>query len=97
MNQLSWMIYFAGVSEALKGALLTMFFGTLIVGGCAALVTGIDSSIEKKDLFSRLRPFYWPFIAIVLISGFLVVVFPSKDTIYAIAASEVGEKLLLAK
>ena len=95
MNGLSWMIYLAGVADVLGGAFslfatllgLGMAFGTFVLIGCA-----FDDSISAETK-AKAAKFYrrgGVAFAIALIGSATI---PSSNTIYAIAASEYGEKL----
>ena len=93
MNNLSWMIYLAGVADQASGVFeaLSVFFGIFgLIGLCffAAFI-----SIE----FQR----FWTAAVIVsfalILEGVFVtgsILIPSSSTIYMIAASEAGETVV---
>lgn len=82
MNSLSWFIYFADV----VGTLSVLF--TLV--GIVSLAVSVVSLIIKEKINSFVAYF-------AISSAFLFLVatlIPSKQTLYAIAASEIGEEIL---
>jgi hypothetical protein len=90
MNSLSWMIYLASVVDNIG-----VIFGImLVVGGLGLIFTTIPFLADHDEYGERLRRplrngiVAW--IAVALLGSFL----PSKETIYAIAASEYGEDIL---
>lgn len=89
MNSLSWMIYAADVVGNIQGlcVALLIFGGTglLIVSGCLAA----DGEYEGRAAAMCNRG--WCAIAVVAL---LATITPSTTTIYAIAASEMGEKAI---
>lgn len=93
MNDLSWMLYWADVLPGLaKGVVATSFLGIClsIVLGCFAFVATHE---DDPDAYRVLKHSFWSLplsIVFALSTNFV----PSKDTFYAIAASEAGEELL---
>lgn len=89
MNTLTWMIYLADVADSLDDACGVGIAVVIAVIFCTALVR--DSNGEEPRI-----PDGWLKKAGVAVSilGALAVVSPSKDTVYAMAASEVGEQVL---
>ena len=87
MNSLSWMFYLAGVVENL-GNLLAV--GSVISGLCSVFVC-MYALIEAEPKAFRWLRLTLPTCALFAI---LAVFTPNKDTLYAIAASEVGEEVL---
>lgn len=88
MNSLSWMLYLAEVSHSLSVAAMIGAF----VSGLAIMFHG-TSSATYGDEFLVHRPLAWTCVAALLIACAL----PSKETVYAIAASETGEQALKSK
>lgn len=88
MNDLSWLIYLADVVGGLRLALGISIFVSIVLipWACAA---GVDLyNIEVHDLpFKSIAAWF-------LILGLVLIITPSKNTIYAIAASEMGEEVL---
>ena len=95
MNNLSWLLYAAEVS----GNLQEMFqaFVVLSVIGVAfwvftSLMWKTDTPNENFAPFWRKIGYF--FVSAALVSAVLSAVVPSKDTVYAIAASEMGEQAI---
>lgn len=85
MNSLSWFLYFAGVVGGLKTGLA--IFGTIVL-----ILGTIISAIVWAEYEVK-----WPAYTTVLVGPLLLVLSaltPSQNTMYAIAASEMGEKAL---
>lgn len=95
MNTLSWLIYLADVAGDIDSllafiSLAATFF--LILWVCAAFVMFDEGSPEDWKVWRRLGGFaLLPIFFGSVILGALV---PAKTTVYAIAASEMGEKAL---
>lgn len=94
MNALSWLIYLASVVSSIGVlaftvavlSVLVFLVGLMVV--CANIYEGYESERNTgfKLLIGSTRVF--------VICALLLVVLPGRDTIYAIAASEMGEELL---
>ena len=94
MNSLSWMIYGADVVGSVNNALaaITVLSGlTTVASGFAWLVSDDFKNEDKALGASNLGKKAIAVFAIALIAS---VPFPSATTIYAIAASEGGERAL---
>lgn len=93
MNNLSWLIYAADVSEKISNAfgLIAVFIG--VIGGVGIVVIWAGVIIEKE---SKSPAIYvsaiWIFIMAVSLPISLLT--PSSKTIYMIAASEAGETIV---
>lgn len=86
MNTLSWMLYLAGVAGGLKA--LLMIFGIVSTTGLIpATIFRIEGSETAMWLFPKLA-IAGPLLLL------LAVLTPTKTTVYAIAASELGERAL---
>lgn len=85
MNELSWMIYLAEVALGLKAT----SFGLTIACLVGAFFSAMAADIGGGE---------WRFVHRFLLGGALALVFavliPSSQTVYAIAASEIGEDAL---
>lgn len=84
MNELSWMLYIADVSGVARVA--------LGIGGVASLLLMLvwaAIAASEKDVTGPGKLLILPFIAITS-----SVLLPSSSTVYAIAASEMGEDVL---
>lgn len=85
MNSLSWFLYFADVSQKLLSAAgAVVFFGLVF-----AIFVTIFYLSEKKAL--KLAITLW---SVTIFASLITIVVPSKDTLYAIAASQLGEKVI---
>lgn len=97
MNDLSWFLYLAGAlpqlstAIAIVSALAALFFAILFFIYLCEKEDDPDSNVAK--LLEPYRHVWWV-CAIVFTMTFLV---PSKETFYAIAASEMGEEVLNSK
>lgn len=86
MNDLSWLIYFAGVSEN-AGSVAAI--GLLIIGVVTAFVV-IFHAMEEGSLW----PPFWRTLGAWLALALVASLIPNRDTLYAIAASEIGEEVV---
>lgn len=86
MNELSWMIYAAEVSGRLSSLFSFVAGAGLIFGGAAS----IAYLAEFKEV-PKLSKVFLPIFGCMAIVAALL---PSPSTIYAIAASEIGEEVL---
>jgi len=96
MNSLSWLLYTADVVDSLgisMGILCALSVLSAGAGGFALMLTHNDYGMEEKDR----KPFWkvvnlsvWVFCVALVVSC----ITPSKETVYAIAASEMGEKAM---
>lgn len=108
MNQLSWLLYLGNVAQNIGGAFI--FFGICmviwaIVQYCTAEYTfkslekavkyrGIDEVVRELKKFKTSKIGIWFAIICTLIFWTLAIFCPNSNTVYAIAASEVGGKAL---
>lgn len=91
MNELSWMIYFAGVVGAL-GTVMALIAAALIIGTpVAAFFLSFDEHVEPH--ISRMKV-NWRLFSLGIALAIMACLIPSKETVYAIAASETGESVL---
>jgi predicted MFS family arabinose efflux permease len=94
LNALSWLIYLASVVSSIGVLAFTVAVLSVLVflAGLMVVCANIDEGYESerntgfKLLIGSTRVF--------VICALLLVVLPGRDTIYAIAASEMGEELL---
>lgn len=108
MNKLSWFLYCA---DALSNiTILFMVFGVICAAvgtlGWAAWTAARGDRVHQKDegeniaaewdewisVWNPLRKFLWIGFALILVTC----LFPSKTTMYAIAASQIGEQIAKA-
>ena len=88
MNNLSILLYAADVTSSLG----TLLFGVGLIGSVAGVLIFLISLDSDPD-FDAIRPYrHSIFYAVALLA--VACLFPSKDTMYAIAASEMGEEVL---
>ena len=91
MNQLSWLLYLADVSDNLSWFVTLMVVLTALVSvGSLCAVLG-DSDTSTRDGALRIIKWFAPVLCLCFVIN---AVLPSKETVYAIAASEMGETAL---
>ena len=83
MNTLSWFLYLAEVVSNLS----TFFF---FIGFMGTLIGGFTCAYLQFELRSSRG---WKWLGVPFFFVLLSAVLPSKTTIYAVAASEMGEKV----
>ena len=88
MNNLSILLYLADVLDDVGTALTVMG----VFGAAAGALLWL-MALDKDPSFDAVRP-YRHTIFYALAAILVSCLFPSKDTMYAIAASEVGEEVL---
>lgn len=94
MNDLSWLIYVADVSDNLDTFLWLLMFLS-IVGGIIWAATGMSNNGFKEAEWRAWRRIGLALLLPCFLFGLVIgSVVPAKDTIYAIAASEMGETVL---
>lgn len=100
MNGISWLIYFANVCGNLGGVLFALVFLSLALTIALILYGGVERDHaypgdERHNAAMAIQGkalrFGIPTAVLIL---FLSVLVPSQDTVYAIAASETGERVL---
>lgn len=104
MNSLSWFLYTISVVENARICLLALGVMWILLLVARILDTtshnilatashndGYD--VKRKDAERRPYPSYWNVAPIVLVA-ILLTALPSQNTLYAIAASEAGEKIV---
>lgn len=84
MNSLSWFLYLADVVSGLGHFFSVAGFLFLLFGGWLAAVILVESCGDVK------WPFVFPVVGLALL--LFATLIPSKNTIYAIAASELGKQ-----
>lgn len=84
MNSLSWLLYFADILSNVKAVLVTLALVSALVFGIYTMY----SLIEKDEI----PKFRFTLIPILLLLSASVI--PQSNTIYAIAASELGEEVI---
>jgi len=87
MNGLSWFLYLADTLPKIgEGAFVLLAIIGIIGGICLAFWAVAFLSEETKTL-----PPWRPYIITMAILSFVMVLIPSKETIYLIAGSQAGE------
>jgi len=102
MNYLSWMIYAADVVGSLSAILETIAVGAVIAGmvsifANAARTDLANSSRGKSEQLPCLLTGWQAgkgLFKVAIVAAFLAAPIPSQSTIYAIAASEMGEEVM---
>lgn len=92
MNTLSWMIYLADLCGNLRLALAVMCFA-LTVTIVISLVNISDYHEESKERAAHARRIRMSFCVLPAVA-IIAATIPSKETVYAVAASEMGEQIL---
>lgn len=101
MNELSWLIYAADVAEDINTVAGFVFFvgliglaGYSVAKGLARVVTADFDDPPVTPSIAKVGKALWLPVLIAAIVGVLV---PSNTTFYAIAASEMGERVLTSE
>lgn len=97
MNGLSWLLYFAEVSENISGVLsaLTILSGIIFV--LFWFLHIIIPAKEQSANFYDLAPKYAKTAAAVFALSLLGLLFPSQNTVYLIIASESAEMVVTSE
>ena len=96
MNSLSWFLYFADIVGNLQGLLVTV----AILGGTASLMTFFgwlmqqDLYGEDSDLVKTFRSLTSKLVPVAVICSILAAIIPSRETLYLMAGSEIGESVV---
>lgn len=93
MNSLSWMIYLADVTGSVATFMTIVAVSIGILGGTILTISGLVAHADGDDV-SHLWPWGRRIAFVVVPCGLLAALIPSQNTIYAIAASEMGEAAL---
>lgn len=96
MNQLSWLLYAADVAQGLGGlALFLAIVSGIVSGFCVPLriAAEADDTVPPQVRDGLTYAVKWAF-GIFIAASLVAVLTPEKDTLYAIAASEVGEQIV---
>jgi hypothetical protein len=88
MNSLSWLIYFAGVNEAILNGVIPM--AVLIIFACA---TGVFL-LWINECYVITKRTIRNFIIAGGIVAVIATVVPDRQTLMLIASSEIGEKVI---
>lgn len=85
MNSLSWLLYLADVASGLKAVLIVVMVISLTI-----VFFWFFTTEESQKNSKTAAKFMIGALVAAVIAAFL----PSRETVYAIAASEMGEELL---
>lgn len=95
MNSLSWFIYLAGLFDSLNHVTTFLSITSLLALGVLVFVALPMSDCNAGEsawaIWKKIGKCLLP---ICIISGTINTVLPTKETMYAIAASEMGEKVM---
>lgn len=98
MNNLSWLIYAIGVTDALR----EMAIAFLIIGGIGGVIGMVllpmaldlfDTNVGVKEVFRAIRKWAVP---TAIICCLIVILAPSRQTLLLIAGSEIGQRVIAA-
>lgn len=93
MNSVSWFLYLADVvsNVSVVALLVALFF----VAFCVLVLVGqLFSEGEFSKDMPNIWKYWWRCLSGAIFFGIVACLFPSKNTIYAIAASQVGEQIV---
>jgi hypothetical protein len=97
MNGLSWLLYFAEVSENISGALGVLSILSAIVAMAFWLLHILVPSHDQSKNFYELAPKYAKTAAVVFTLSLIGLLFPSQNTVYLIIASESAEMVVTSE
>lgn len=101
MNNLSLLIYLAGVTGSIGSFLVfvAVVFGFgVAVCGIVWLVSLSDSNFSSTEQAERVKKhswrWIWAFLVLMIFTGSVSALVPSRQTVLLIAGSEMGERVL---
>jgi len=96
MNTLSWLIYLGGASSSL--GFLSVLFAFVLFSFIIIYVLIFFANQEDKIVLESIKifPVKTMFI-LALLASISSCLLPSKETVYMIAASEIGQKVIESK
>jgi predicted PurR-regulated permease PerM len=97
MNGLSWLLYFAEVSENISGTLGVLSVISAIVFVVFWFLHILIPASEQSENFSEMAPKYAKTAAAVFGLCLLGLLFPSQNTVYLIIASESAEMVVTSE
>lgn len=89
MNDLSWLLYLIGISGNIQGTLVFLGFGLGCAGALLSCVFSFEYDRPKAGLFTVLLTVF-----VCLSMWFTAALIPPRSTLYAIAASQLGEQMI---
>lgn len=95
MNNLSWLLYIANVCGNIDFE-ISIVFAMSIVAGIISVIWffGLTANNASQEEWTPWRKFSKWVVSCFVISSLVGAVIPSKDTVYAIAASETAGTVL---
>lgn len=97
MNGLSWLLYFAEVSENISGTLGALSIISAIIFAGFSLLHIVIPVDEQSKNFNEMAPKYTKTAAAVFILSLAGLLFPSQNTVYLIIASESAEMVVTSE
>lgn len=99
MNSLSWFLYWIDVLNSLNSVLVTasvLLMLSLIATWifCSIAISDEHDTKTKSTLRQSRREWSWRFTLIAIACAVIACFMPSKNTMYAIAASQAGEQIV---
>ena len=92
MNNLSWFLYAADFLQSVS-ILLTFICILSVISMCVFTGMSLSARSNEEEFPYKLNYLWIPILMLALITAAI----PSKNTMYAIAASEMGEKAYSSK
>ena len=89
MNELSWLIYLAEVVGNLKATLVIVIAGFAILWFAAG---GYWMTSSDYSDYKPIKP--WQYNKYLIFATVMLIIVPSKTSLYAIAASQIGEQAI---
>jgi len=94
MNTLSWLLYLADVVGNVSGVAWAIFWLLAVWAGLCGIAAVIyTDNMEKEKAEQSLKNMGKKIISLIL-PALILVITPSERTVYLIAASEMGEKVI---
>jgi hypothetical protein len=97
MNTLSWLIYFGDVTKGLAATTAMAAFCSLLVAGMASIppiIHAIENDGTAERVAELARPVRRAAFFTLIISAAINALIPSREAVYMIAASELGERAI---
>jgi hypothetical protein len=95
MNGLSWLIYLADVAGSVGFVSgLAVVVGIIVVALCLVAIPVSEGEVLDQDNRSKWLSILKSFSIITFVAFLFSAIVPSKETVYAIAASEMGEQVV---
>lgn len=100
MNSLSWLLYFGDVVGSVNAVISILVLLTILSGIGLLMFAIIETpwcEEQKKEHFKTVKGWASTWLKVVGVVYFVGVLFPSKQTVYMIAASELGEEVITSE